>query len=200
MEAWLHPLPQKQYDEGRTIYLSANNFGRLVRGAGYVQLSDFDCAVKGNGKNNGAIQVDIYRAPEVILQAGYSYSADIWNLGVMLWDWLEGSPLFTAVDTNRGNEYDDINHLALITALFGPPPDNLLRQGERTDFLYDDLKEPYIKPTPNEFGFEQSVNRISGEEKEQFIKFARRMIKWQPDERSTAKELLKDPWLDVKLA
>ena len=30
------------------------------------------------------IQPDSYRAPEVLLGVGWSYSADIWNLGVMV--------------------------------------------------------------------------------------------------------------------
>lgn len=34
-----------------------------------------------------------------------------------------------------------------------------------------------------------------GEDKDLFIKFARRMLKWMPEERATAKELLDDPWL-----
>jgi hypothetical protein len=33
-----------------------------------------------------------------------------------------------------------------------------------------------------------------------FIEFVQRMIKWHPEERSTAKELLQDPWLYVELA
>lgn len=32
-----------------------------------------------------------------------------------------------------------------------------------------------------------------------FIEFVRRMIKWHPEERSTAKELLQDPWLYAEL-
>jgi hypothetical protein len=32
-----------------------------------------------------------------------------------------------------------------------------------------------------------------------FIEFAQRMIKWVPEERSTAKELLQDPWLYAEL-
>ena len=28
-----------------------------------------------------------------------------------------------------------------------------------------------------------------------FIKFVNRMMKWKPEERGTAKELLQDPWL-----
>lgn len=34
-----------------------------------------------------------------------------------------------------------------------------------------------------------------GEDKRMFIKFVKCMIKWNSDERSTAKELLWDPWL-----
>lgn len=44
-------------------------------------------------------------------------------------------------------------------------------------------------------GFETTLSNIKGEEKRVFIKFVKRMIKWQPEERSTAKELLDDPWL-----
>ncbi|WEW58154.1 hypothetical protein PRK78_003621 [Emydomyces testavorans] len=139
MEARLHPLPQKSYrdPDSRIIYHSGNDFGDLVGAAGYVQLSDFDCAVQGDAKHPDVIQADIYRAPEVILEAGYSYSVDIWSLGVMLWDVIEGKRLFSAVDTHKGNEYDSINHLALITALLGPPPEDLLHRGRRTDMLYD---------------------------------------------------------------
>jgi serine/threonine protein kinase len=36
---------------------------------------------------------------------------------------------------------------------------------------------------------------MSGEEKLRFIRFIERMLKWSPEERSTARELLDDPWL-----
>lgn len=36
---------------------------------------------------------------------------------------------------------------------------------------------------------------FNGEEKRIFISFINRMIKWKPEERSTAKDLLLDPWL-----
>ena len=71
-----NPLPQKKCDD-RTIYLSRNNYGH---------------SVQGDDSNNGCIQAEVYRAPEVILDAGWTYSADIWNLGVMVisflfWYW-----------------------------------------------------------------------------------------------------------------
>lgn len=37
--------------------------------------------------------------------------------------------------------------------------------------------------------------RLSGREKEMFIRFMRSMLKWVPEERRTARQLLEDPWL-----
>ena len=48
---------------------------------------------------------------------------------------------------------------------------------------------------PTNFNFDTVINNINGEDKQMFIDFVKRMIKWRPEERSTAKELLEDPWL-----
>lgn len=39
--------------------------------------------------------------------------------------------------------------------------------------------------------------RLSGKEKGEFIQFMKYMLKWLPEERKTAKQLLEDPWLAV---
>lgn len=84
-----HPLPQKHVD-GRIIYRSRNNYGDLSAPTGVVQIIDFDLSVLGNIPQNGCIQAEIYRAPKVILDAGYIYSAEIWSLGVMACLFLQG--------------------------------------------------------------------------------------------------------------
>jgi len=53
-----------------------------------------------------------------------------------LWDLLEGRALFDAVDPPK-HEYDGRTHLALITALIGVPPADLLARGRRTHLFYD---------------------------------------------------------------
>lgn len=78
-----NPLPQKRYED-RTIYLSRNNYGQPKSVPGIVSITDFGLSVHGDAFNNGCIQAEVYRAPEVILTAGWAYSADIWNLGVMV--------------------------------------------------------------------------------------------------------------------
>ena len=38
--------------------------------------------------------------------------------------------------------------------------------------------------------------RLDGEEKKLFLDFVRKMLKWKPEERSSAKDLLDDLWLN----
>ncbi|KAF5018891.1 hypothetical protein F66182_9110 [Fusarium sp. NRRL 66182] len=192
-----NPLPQKHMD-ARTIYLSRNNYGPFSIPAGIIQIVDFDLSVrtKPGQVHTGAIQGEMYRAPEVILDAGYTYSADIWSLGVMLWDLLEGKGLFNPTAPDNADEYDDQAHLGQITALIGHPPPSLLSSGQRTCMFYNpsgELKDP--DRIPSAFNFENSISCIRGEEKQRFIQFINRMVKWSPEERNTARELLDDPWL-----
>jgi serine/threonine protein kinase len=78
-----NPLPQKHADGGIT-YLSRNNYGPPSAPIGIVRIVDFDRSVLGTLPQSGCIQADMYRAPEVIRDAEYAYSADIWSLGVMV--------------------------------------------------------------------------------------------------------------------
>jgi hypothetical protein len=43
---------------------------------------------------------------------------------------------------------------------------------------------------------EESEENLDGESKELFLQFMRSMLRWLPEERKTARELLDDPWLN----
>lgn len=85
VQAQIHnPMPRKVQD-GRLIYRSHNNFGPLRSSWVLPKIGDFGLAQYGkNELQRHPIQPDHYRAPEVILGAGWTYSADIWNLGVLV--------------------------------------------------------------------------------------------------------------------
>lgn len=51
---------------------------------------------------------------------------------------------------------------------------------------------------PRDISLENSVTRYEGEEKETFLTFVRGMLQWRPEDRKTAAELLKDPWLQIQ--
>lgn len=83
LDEFQDPLPQKQCSD-RTIYQSRNDYGISSSITGMIEIIDFGLAVCGDGPHYGPIQIPSFRAPEVILDAGWTYSSDIWNLGVMV--------------------------------------------------------------------------------------------------------------------
>jgi len=71
---------------GHPIYQSAADFGTLKKGVGLLKISDFGAAVFGNVLTPHChnIQPEQFCAPEVLLKAGWTYSADIWNFGMVV--------------------------------------------------------------------------------------------------------------------
>jgi len=228
-----NPLPQKKYDD-RTIYLSRNNYGQPTSVTGIVSITDFGLSVQGDVSNNGCIQAEVYRAPEVILEAGWTHSADIWNLGVMVvsllfWYWRViksdvchsyGIYWKTSPFSKRSilwNPSMTIKCILRISLHCWGPRHKISLRGEKGLQCFmilrvspcsetglnsilclftretGKLKGPDL--TPQNFSLENSTSKIDGEDKRMFLKFVSRMLTWQPEDRSTAKDLLSDPWL-----
>ncbi|PWY75338.1 kinase domain-containing protein [Aspergillus sclerotioniger CBS 115572] len=219
------PISLKTLDD-HPIYRSHDDFGPLQSYETIPTLSDFGAAVHKQDQSTPCIlpiQPDCYRAPEVILGAGYTYSADIWNLGVMIWELLENRTLFTQARDSTLKNHPDA-HLAQMIAFLGPPPQELLvRSREHRHwkwspavqsphgklvksvedwfdgpFFDDDGKFLHENLIPKDQTLEDTITCLEGEEKSKFLVFARKMLKWMPEERGTAKELVDDPWLDIE--
>lgn len=68
---------------GDAIIYASRPFGLPKRFGGPV-LSDFGAAVRADLKRNHDAQPAVYRSPEVMLEAEWSYPVDIWNVGAMV--------------------------------------------------------------------------------------------------------------------
>lgn len=44
---------------------------------------------------------------------------------------------------------------------------------------------------------EAEVKTLRGQEKAAFLVFLRRMLQWRPEDRASAHDLIRDPWLQV---
>jgi serine/threonine protein kinase len=110
-----------------------------------------------------------------------------------------------------------LTRFAQIIRLLEPPPADILSRANRDIYsrLYDDqgmlkvlgtrrdikltltgrFKYPDLIPG-KDFTFSNLTTFLENEhDKAHFIRFAKRMLTSVPEERSTAKELLNDPWL-----
>lgn len=67
---------------------------------GYPKLIDFGTSKKLSGKTYTVVGTPHYMAPEVIIGRGYSMNADLYSLGVMLYEFVCGATPF-------GNEEED---------------------------------------------------------------------------------------------
>ena len=78
----LEPSARKLVDGDRSIYVSREL--QMPKEWGALVLCDFGSAVPGDMEHSEDVQPDVYRAPEVILEAPWSYQIDIWNAGCMV--------------------------------------------------------------------------------------------------------------------
>ncbi|KAK5937467.1 hypothetical protein PMZ80_010085 [Knufia obscura] len=204
------PTPRKHID-GYTIY--ASRIFRQPKTFGDAVISDLGEAEDGKLQRHHNAQPNWYRSPEVMLKADWSYPADIWNVGAMIWDLFEGKGMFFG-DDPEFKVYSTRAHLAEIIGMLGPPPLDLLKRGRRVDEFFDEkgistpstvLKVAYPKFDVGNFiaevavpdnSLEGSEERLEGDNKKAFLEFMRSMLQWRPEDRKTAKDLLQDPWLN----
>ncbi|KAK3048122.1 hypothetical protein LTR09_010461 [Extremus antarcticus] len=196
-----YPTPRKFVD-GNPIYMS-RRFG-LPREFGQPILSDFGSAVRGDIEHDEDVQPNIYRAPEVMLEVPWSYPIDIWNLGCMIWDLFEGKHLFHGIDDKIPAEsnpndggYTTRAHLAEVVGLLGLPPADLLSRGSRSkEFFTRDGQWCADFDIPHDTSLEASEEKFNDEDKAEFLRLVRSMLRWMPEDRKTAKDLLDDAWLN----
>ncbi|KAL2066503.1 hypothetical protein VTL71DRAFT_2574 [Oculimacula yallundae] len=193
------PSPRRKAVD-REIYVSRTL--DMPESIGEPVLCDFGNAVYGTKVNDDDAYPDVYRCPEVMLHLPWSYSADIWNVGAMIWDIFEGKHLFSGQDPKRGR-YTTRAHLTELISVLGPPPLGLIQRGKRSAEWFDgnskwlepDENEPDRLPLLPSSSLEAAEENLNGKDKELFLNFIKSMLQWEPEKRKTARELLNDPWL-----
>ena len=94
---------------------------------GYPKLIDFGTAKMISGRTFTIVGTPHYMAPEVVLGKGYSYPADVWSLGVMLYEFICGGVPFGEEDEDPFVIYEKILHES-IRYPASLPKGNLTRQ------------------------------------------------------------------------
>ncbi|OMJ91008.1 hypothetical protein SteCoe_6470 [Stentor coeruleus] len=167
--------------------LKPENILFKVENKSSIKLIDFGSACEKTNKIFTYIQSRFYRAPEVIIDAGYNEKIDIWSLGCILFELYKGVPIFQGM-----NEHDQ---LCKIVEIIGDIPEAIIKNGKRSTIFFNEngkLKDrtgEVVKP-----GVKSVAGLIKNAEKS-FIDFLLECFKLNPDERFDAETALSHPWI-----
>lgn len=162
-----------------------------------VKIVDFGNACWTFHHYTDDIQTRQYRAPEVILGAGYDSRADMWSLACLLFELATGDFLF---DPQRGKDYDrDEDHLALMMELLGPIPPELIKRGTHShEFFTNKCKLRHISKLAfwNLRDVLREKYKMSSNDAIQLSGFLLPMLHYAPEQRPSAREALQHPFVN----
>uniref|UniRef100_A0A8C3AAG0 dual-specificity kinase n=1 Tax=Cyclopterus lumpus TaxID=8103 RepID=A0A8C3AAG0_CYCLU len=95
-----------------------------------VKVVDFGTATFDHEHHESLVSTRHYRAPEVILDLGWSQACDVWSLGCVLMEFYLGHTLFQTHDSKE--------HLAMMERILGPIPVHLLKQTRKQHYVHNE--------------------------------------------------------------
>ncbi|XP_015963514.1 uncharacterized protein LOC107487397 [Arachis duranensis] len=164
------------------------------------KIVDFGNACWADKQFAEEIQTRQYRAPEVILQSGYSFSVDMWSFACIAFELATGDMLFTPKGGQGFSEDED--HLALMMELLGKMPRKIAISGAQSKEFFDrhgDLKRirrlkflALDKLLIDRYKFPETDAR-------EFTEFLTPLLDFAPEKRPTAQQCLQHPWMNCEL-
>lgn len=177
---------------------------------GEIRLIDFGSATFDDEYHSSVVSTRHYRAPEIILNLGWSFPCDIWSIGCILVEFYTGDALFQT--------HDNLEHLAMMEAVIGSRIDTALvkkvmagrgggsssnsaskyfnrskidypsAETTRASRKYVRAMKPLTEFIPTNTPFNRS-----------FLDLLQQIFVYDPKNRITAKEALKHPWFKETL-
>lgn len=169
-----------------------------------IKLIDFGSAIFDDEYHSSIVSTRHYRAPEIVLGTGWTYSCDMWSVGSVLVELCTGSVLFQT--------RDNLEHLHMMEKTLATRfPPAMIEKARKTnvgstlvDDCYNRLK------SLSESKHISSVHRLNTVTRliqssvpytrerqfwDQFLDLIHALLRFDPTERLTAHEALEHPWI-----
>ncbi|KAH8293931.1 hypothetical protein KR054_006742 [Drosophila jambulina] len=163
-----------------------------------VRLIDFGSATFDHEHHSTIVSTRHYRAPEVILELGWSQPCDVWSIGCILFELYLGITLFQT--------HDNREHLAMMERILGQIPYRMARNHT----LYSKTKTKYFYHGKLDWDEKSSAGRYvrdhckplqqcqlsDGEDHYELFSLIKKMLEYEPSSRITLGEALRHPFFD----
>ena len=159
-----------------------------------VKLIDFGSATFDHEHHSRIISTRHYRAPEVILELGWSQPCDVWSIGCIIFELALGVTLFQT--------HDNREHLAMMEKILGPIPYKMAVQSKTKYFHQGLLKwdehsshgkyvRKHCKPL---IRYTEKLDPATDEDWLNMFDLIEKMLIYQTDLRIDLKESLEHPF------
>ncbi|KRF99710.1 uncharacterized protein Dwil_GK22547, isoform F [Drosophila willistoni] len=163
-----------------------------------VRLIDFGSATFDHEHHSTIVSTRHYRAPEVILELGWSQPCDVWSIGCILFELYLGITLFQT--------HDNREHLAMMERILGQIPYRMARNHT----LYSKTKTKYFYHGKLDWDEKSSAGRYvrdhckplflcqlsDSEDHCELFSLIKKMLEYEPSSRITLGEALRHPFFD----
>ncbi|XP_061628412.1 mitogen-activated protein kinase 12 isoform X1 [Phyllopteryx taeniolatus] len=144
-----------------------------------LKILDFGLARQADSEMTGYVVTRWYRAPEVILSwMHYSQTVDIWSVGCIMAEMLQGKPLF------KGS--DHLNQLTEIMKITGTPTQEFIAE------LQSDDAKSYIQSLKKVE--KKDLHKVFSNANPQAVSALEHMLLLEPESRATAADALLLPY------
>ncbi|XP_070524869.1 dual specificity protein kinase CLK2 isoform X4 [Cardiocondyla obscurior] len=157
-----------------------------------IRLIDFGSATFDHEHHSTIVSTRHYRAPEVILELGWSQPCDVWSIGCILFELYLGITLFQT--------HDNREHLAMMERILGTIPHRMARK-TKTKYFYHGKLDWDDKSSAGRYVRENCklLHRYmlsDDEDHRQLFDLVQRMLEYEPSQRITLKDALTHPFFD----
>ncbi|CAF0731630.1 unnamed protein product [Brachionus calyciflorus] len=166
---------------------------RVVKNT-HIRVIDFGSATFDWEHHSTIVSTRHYRAPEVILELGWSQPCDVWSIGCILFELYLGFTLFQT--------HDNLEHLAMMERILGALPYRMAKRTRKTKYFYRGRLDWDERSSAGRYVREncKPLRRYmlsDEEEHKQLIDLIEKMLEYDPDRRITLAKALEHEFFDT---
>ncbi|XP_065577739.1 serine/threonine-protein kinase Doa-like isoform X1 [Artemia franciscana] len=155
-----------------------------------VKLIDFGSATFDHEHHSTIVSTRHYRAPEVILEVGWSQPCDVWSIGCIMFELYLGVTLFQT--------HDNREHLAMMERILGPISYRMARK-TKTKYFYHGRLEWDEKSSAGRYVREnckplKRYQMSEDDEHSELFDLITRMLEYEPAQRISVADALHHPF------
>lgn len=161
-----------------------------------IRLIDFGSATSDDEHHSTIVSTRHYRAPEVVLELGWSQPCDIWSCGCIMYELFTGNTLFQT--------HDNKEHLAMMEHILGPLPPHMVNASKKTKYFNNgaliwDPKSSEGKYVRDNCKTLKEYVLLGQRGNNHLFDILKQMLAYDPKERITAVDALKHPYFTSAL-